>query len=351
MSEEEQQLKFFNAYYIEFLKTIYDISKSKKDADKKETAVNICKALKREGYGKMDPSSPSYINYLNKTGIWTKYAALEDKKVFTDEFLDINIYKGITLKNISDVVEEPYFVHHLVGILDIFRENVSDDVGDIVKLLNKPDEFSQKVEAVTDETVKEKLLFLSLLHTNHKKNEFSDNLKEIEATSLGKLAKEIMGDLNIDEIQKSMNEPSANIFDSFKDPNSGLGKVLSSVSQKMLSKIGSGELNQESLLTDAIDLAGKLPKLMPEGMGSQLGNIGEMLAQLQKMSGAAGGGQNPMDMMQEMMKGMNLNKTQKNRATSRMNSAINKNKTSSRLKKKLEKRNQNNIQTEVKEDE
>jgi len=350
MSEEEQQLKFFNAYYIEFLKTINDISKSKKEADNKETAVHICRAVKKE-YRMMDQLSPKYLNALNKTGIWAKYNALENKEQFTDEFQENEIYNGITIKNISDVVEEPYFVHHLIAILDIFRETVPDSIGDIVKLLNKPEEFSKKLEDVTDENIKAKLVFLSLLHKTHKNRSFTDNLKDIEQTTLGKLAKEIMGDLNIEEIQKSMNEPSGNIFESFKNPNSGLGKVLSSVSQKMLSKIGSGELNQETLLTDAIDLAGKLPKLMPDGMGSQLGNIGEMLAQLQKMGNATGGSQNPMDMMQEMMKGMNLNKSQKNRAASRMSTSINKSKLSSRLKKKLEKRKKNNIQTEVKEDE
>lgn len=349
MSGEEQQLKFFNAYYIEFLKTINDISKSKKETENKETAVEICKAVKKE-YKVMDQLSPKYLNSLNKTGIWDKYNALENKEIFTDEFKDTEVYIGISIKNITDVVEEPYFVHHLIAILDIFRENVPDSVGEIVKVLNKPDEFSKKLQDITDENIKEKLVFLNLLHINHKKSSFSDNLKDIESTTLGKLAKEIMGDLNIEEIQKSMSEDNGNIFESFKNPNSGLGKVLSSVSQKMLSKIGSGELNQESLLTDAIDLAGKLPKLMPDGMGSQLGNIGEMLSQLQKM-GNTTGGENPFDMMQEMMKGMNLNKAQKNRASSRMNSSINKSKLSSRLKKKLAKRKENNIQTEVKEDE
>jgi hypothetical protein len=349
MSEGEQQLKFFNAYYIEFLKTINDISKSKKETDNKETAVKICKAIKRE-YRKMDQLSPSYLSELNKTGIWEKYNALENKEIFTEEFKEIEVYNEICIKDICVVVEEPYFAHHLIAILDIFHENVPDSVGEIVKLLNKPEEFSQKLEEITDEDVKTKLAFLMRIHTKHKSASFGDNLKDIESTTLGKLAKEIMGDLNIEEIQKSMNEQNGNIFESFKNPNSGLGKVLSSVSQKMLSKIGSGELNQESLLTDAIDLAGKLPNLMPEGMGSQLGNIGEMLAQLQKMSKSKTG-ENPMDMMQEMMNGMNLNKAQKGRANSHMKSSINKSKLSDRLKKKLNKRKENNIQTEVKEDE
>ena len=88
MSDGEQQLKFFNAYYIEFLKTINDISKSKKESDNKETAVKICKAVKKQ-YRKMDQLSPTYLNELNKSGIWEKYNALENKEIFTDEFKEI----------------------------------------------------------------------------------------------------------------------------------------------------------------------------------------------------------------------------------------------------------------------
>jgi hypothetical protein len=190
-----------------------------------------------------------------------------------------------------------------------------------------------------------------------------DELKDIEATSLGKLAKEIMGDINIEEMQKTMNDPNMNIFESMQNPNSGFGKVLSSVSQKMLSKIGSGELQQDVLLNDAIHLATKIPNMLPDGMGAQLGNIGAMLSQLQKMTankgggggagdmnpmemmqqmmggaGGSGGDMNPMEMMQQMMSGMNLNKTQQSAAKTRMSSSMKKHKTASRLRAKIEKR-------------
>jgi hypothetical protein len=349
MSSDNNHIQIFNAYYIEFLKTIKSLSKAQKG---KSPANKICIAIKKS-YSSMDTLSPSYLEHLVKTGIWDIYESLENKENFTDEFKAIEVYKGITIKNINAVTNDEYFSNHLVATLNIFRQKLDqpDMVLAIVNLLSKQDEFSKKLEEITDETVKEKLKFLNVLHIAHKKNEFDDKLKDIESTSLGKLAKEIMGDLNIDEIQKSMNDPSGNIFESFSNPNSGLGKVLSSVSQKMLLKLGSGELNKDTLLTDAMNLAGKLPGIMPDGMSSQLGNIGEMLSQLQKMGGGGGGNQNPMDMMQEMMKGMNLNKTQKHKATSRMNSTINKTKLESRLKKKLQKRKENNIQKEVEEDE
>lgn len=353
MSEEETQIQTFNTYYVEFLKRIVAIAKPKKQSGDK-IATALCAAVKKS-YKSMDLLSKEYINDLEKTGIWEAYDALEDREKFTGEFIKRQVYKGITIYDLDTVTGDAYFTKHLIATLNIVREKIvnTKEVLVILTLLNKSNEYLEKVETISDEKLKEKLVFLHLLHTNHKKGGFADNLKEIEETSLGKLAKEIMGDLNIEELQKTMNDPNMNIFESLKDTNGGLGQLLSTVSQKMLAKIGSGALNQETLLADAIDLAGKLPKLMPEGMGSQLGNIGEMLSQLQKMSGKTGGGDNsnPMEMMQELMKGMNLNKTQKKKATSRMNSSINKNKISSRLKKKLQKRKENNIQSDVEEDE
>jgi hypothetical protein len=322
---KESQLKIFNAYYIQFLKTIKEISKPKKDVNK--TAKAICKAIKTH-YASMDTESSKYLEELSMS----------------------EPYKGITVEMINEITKDEYFSKHLLAVLDIFRVPIEDTeiVLMCINLLNKPEEFSKKVEEIKEEETKTKVLYLHNIHVNHKKDDFTEKLKDIEETSLGKLAKEIMGDLDIDDIQKSMN---GNIFESFKDPNSGLGKILSSVSQKMLTKIGSGELNQETLLTDAIDLAGKLPNLMPDGMASQLGNIGEMLSHLQKMGGANGSSGNPMDFMEQMMKGMNLNKTQKNKASSHFKSSANKTKISNRLKKKLEKRRENNIQTEIEEDE
>jgi hypothetical protein len=329
----EVQLKIFNAYYIQFLKTIKDISKPKKDVNK--TAKIICKAIKTS-YSSMDTITPKYLDELNDSGFW------EDNT--------LPVYKGITLQMIDEITKDEYFSKHLVAVLNIFRDEIenTEPVLMCINLMNKPEEFAKKLEEITDEKAKDKIVYLNSIHVEHKKDDFAEKLKDIEETSLGKLAKEIMGDLDIDDIQKSMN---GNIFESFKDPNSGLGKVLSSVSQKMLSKISSGELKQESLLTDAIDLAGKLPNMMPEGMASQLGNIGDMLSQLQKMGGSATGGDNPMDMMQQLMKGMNLNKTQKNKANAHFNSSINKTKLNNRLKKKLQKRKENNIQIEIEEDE
>ena len=112
----------------------------------------------------------------------------------------------------------------------------------------------------------------------------------------------------------------------------------------MMSKLASGELQQEKLLEDALSLASKLPNMVP-GMNTGdmggLGNIGSMLQQLQRM------GMNPSNL------GKNMSNAQKGAAGSRMRHSARKQQMSERLKKKIREKAQseNNNQSEVVEDE
>jgi hypothetical protein len=377
----EQQTYVFNQYYIDFLKKLKSLSKEAKKTSK--DARNILESIKKN-FSTMDKLTSEYATHLESTAFWSTYDSLEDKRIYSDAMLAKEIFTDIPLKRVVSVAKGTDLVHHFLSLLDLFRtpDIALVEVVEVIKVLNSPVEFNAKVLAITDETVVAKLRQLKTLHNTSSKKSMEDELKDIEATSLGKLAKEIMGDINIEEMQQTMNDPNMNIFESMQNPNSGFGKVLSSVSQKMLSKIGSGELQQDVLLNDAINLATKIPNMLPDGMGAQLGNIGAMLSQLQKMTkggGAAGapsgdmnpmemmqqmmggsggaGDMNPMEMMQQMMSGMNLNKTQQGAAKTRMSNSMKKQKTASRMRSKIEKRaakereSKNNIEDVVENNE
>jgi hypothetical protein len=121
-----------------------------------------------------------------------------------------------------------------------------------------------------------------------------------------------MSEINIDEIQSSLkiNEEggdAGDILKSLANPESGITKLLSTVSQKMISKMASGEIRQESLLEDAMKFSSKLGS---SGLMPGLGNMGSMLNMMQKMSSnhAAGDSDDDTDMdmssLQNIMKGM-----------------------------------------------
>ena len=121
----------------------------------------------------------------------------------------------------------------------------------------------------------------------------------MEDTMLGKLAKEILEDVDIDKLQKSIGD-NGDILKAIGDPNSGFSDLISNVSRKMATKISSGELKQESLLQDAMKFASVMPGMFGnQGTGGAAGGTG----------GAAGGSGTPdMASMMKMMGAMMNNK-------------------------------------------
>jgi hypothetical protein len=345
----DQQTYVFNQYYIDFLKKLKGFAKEKKE-DSKE-ARNVLRAIKKH-YGTMDKLSSDYITFLHQEGTWVAYEQ-EPSLEISLELGKKQLYRDITIQDILHVTNNSYLVSHFLVLMYLFTlpELPVDAVLEAIKKLHHATEFEEKLKDIPHENAVKQLKKLQDMHKAQSKTVLDDELKEIENTSLGKLAKEIMGDLNIEELQKTMSDPNANILSSFQDPNSGFGKVLSTVSQKMISKISSGELQQETLLKDAMELATKIPNMLPGGMGSQLGNMGEMLQQFQNlgnmMGGGKKGGSNPMDMLQSMMGMMNANPGARGAASTRVSNAMRKQKTADRLKRKLQKHRENNIQREV----
>lgn len=346
---DEQQVYIFNQYYIDFLKKIKALAKEQKE--KKPQARSIIKSI-RKNYSTMDKLTNDYMTVLDSGDFWKIYEKQEKPVSFNEDFMNQNIYSDITIGDVLSVSKDKYIVYYYVCLLDIFHtpDIPITEVLEVIKVINISEEFDVKIKDVSNESAIKKLQTLRDMHIQKNKNIFENELKGIEDTSLGKLAKEIMNDIDIDELKTTMDDPNMNIFESLQNPNSGFGKVLGNVSKTMLSKLSSGELQKDTLLKDAIDLATKLPNMLPGGMGGQLGNIGEMLQNLQKMSGGGGGDKEPdmSEMMSNMMNMMNLNNTQQKRASAHLKREERKTKTAKHLKRKLEKRRENNnIQKDV----
>lgn len=333
----EQHIYVFNQYYIDLLKKVKKYASDIKDSN--QTALHINKTIK-EHYKSMDKMSQEYVAILKHTEFWDSYEGLEEPWT-TDTFSDIDLYKDITFNQIVSIFKEKHTLHHYMLIFALLRnENIDiDNTVELLKNISSKD-FDNKISEI-DDTIKTILLKLKKLHSVQTSNIFDNELKELEGTSLGKLAKEIMGDLNIKELQDSL-QSSENIMETLQNPDNNISKMIGSVSSKMISKIASGELKQETLLSDALSLASKLPGMMPGGGGSGglggLGDIGKMFQQFQKM------GFDPSKMMGEMG-----SKQNKGKVKSHIDRNRRKNIMSERLRKKLNNKNseKNNIQNEV----
>jgi hypothetical protein len=342
---EDQRIYVFNQYYIDFLKKLKNDAKDKKDTSK--PARDILRAIKKH-YLNMDKLSQDYIQTVDGlNAFWTDYEIIEDvlKMELKEEFQSSVLYQDITLQMVFDVFKDVYTLHHYLKIFNLFRTTdlPVDKVMDVLKNLMTPD-FDEKIKTIESDAIIKQILSIRLLYKQRTSSVLEDELKELESTSIGKLAKEIMSDINVHELQDSLQSGNLDILSSLQNPDSGFGKLVSSVSTKMMSKLASGELQQEKLLEDALSLASKLPNMIP-GMNTGdmggLGNIGSMLQQLQKM------GMNPSNL------GKNMSSAQRGAASSRMRHSARKQQMSERLKKKIREKasTENNNQTDVVEDE
>lgn len=292
----------FNQYYFELLKKLRDRARVKKYESR--DARHILKAVK-SNYQTYDKSSDEYRAWF------------ESVNQGLGEGQEPLIYKDVKHSDIITVFDAAA-LDHFVSILRLFMVSTisADDVATSVKALralNNKADFDEAVSKVSDKSVIDSLNSIFEKHTTNKAAASSasmdDTMKRIEGTSLGKLAKEIMSEINMDELQKTVED--GDILKSLSNPEGSLTKVLSTVSAKMISKMAAGELQQESLLQDAMKLASELGVGGPGGSGGGLGDISAMMKQMQKMGlGGMGGGLGGRPKARHVKRKMKPNKPQ-----------------------------------------
>ena len=292
-------ISYFNSYYFNFLRKIKDISKPLKQEN--DNAEIIYKSVK-EYYPSYDKTSSEYKDwFISNTVVKnlfndTTLSYAEYVELLNNENNDSSlVYKNISIHNIRSVLQKDYILLHFLALFTLFSEvDVSYDdatITNIIETINNVkslDKFNTSLELIENNRIKE--LLKKVYEFNSKvSTETNDSLKALEQTSLGKLAKEIMEDINIDEIQKSLEKSGENggdLLKSLADPDSGLANLLSKVSTTMIQKMASGSIKQEDLLKDAMNFSSKLGS--SSGMPG-LGDMGSMLSMMQKMTGGAGG--------------------------------------------------------------
>jgi hypothetical protein len=310
----------FNQYYIDLIKRIKTSAKNMRENDKGDDHAfgkSILKAIK-DNYITLDKSSDEYIIYVKSIpeDFWTSYVNIEDISASDDWFLsddvkDVCIYKNITITSIRKLVNDDYLSHHFLSVFYLFLNELSDD--DVKMYLSVLQDTKNEVglDNITNDAHKKLIERLNELKT--KKNKDTGNptgidMSQMEGTMLGKLAKEILEDVDVEKLQKSIGD-NGDILKAIGDPDSGFSELISNVSRKMANKISTGELKQENLLQDAIKFASAMP-------GGLFGNAGQGGSKTGGAggggsgNGGAGGGANQPDMasMMNMMTSMMNNK-------------------------------------------
>ena len=294
----------FNQYYIDLLKKLKNVAK--KHRTKSETAKRVLKTIK-DNYQTYDKTSAEYIDYFKEkcsSEFWASYVALEketcDEWFKDDTKTSVEIYKNISIKDIIKLLRNNFISHHYLSVLYIYTNELSEEQITLIlkNLQSVSDEKETETEVnIENADIKKVLSRLNELKIdNFKSNSSFSGMDSLKDTTIGKIAKEIIDDVDLTKIKETIaNE--GDIFKAISKPDSGFGELFTNVSQKMSNKISSGELSQEAIMKDAMKFASLLPGLFGGGANpddnsnSSSGfDMSAMMNMMAMMNGGGGGG-------------------------------------------------------------
>lgn len=302
----------FNQYYIDLLKKLKNISK--KHRTQSETAKRVLKSIK-DNYQTYDKTSEEYLDFFknscNHEEFWVPYINLEEDKydewIKDDKNLSVELYKNISLKDVVKLLRNNYMTHHYLSVLYIYtNEMQEEDITKILKILQEKGEVDMDDEANKIDNENINKILKRFLKDKKKQDEVKDDNDEndipgmdsLKETTIGKIAKEIIDDIDLTKIKQSIND-EGDIFKAIAKPDSGFGELFTNVSQKMSNKISSGELSQEAIFKDAMKFASLLPGMLgttgaASGGGNKQSNGGfdmeAMMNMMSMMNGMGGAG-------------------------------------------------------------
>jgi hypothetical protein len=268
--------KFINNYnkFAEELQNLkVDTKLPEKDVEKLDFFV-------RNWYPHMEPVSKADLTYFQDV----------NPEIFQGlTFLDL--MKKVSSENKNIVWE---YLHTLYAFSMVIKETKEN--------YNNPTDENKELFEQIQKTISDFPVLVGNM-VNWKKDKKKPVIDEsfIENSMLGKLAKEISEDINPEEILGKEDMDPMNLLQGLMsgDKKSNIGKLMSTVCEKVQNKMESGDINQEELLKEAMTLMSSM--------------------------GGSGGEPNMADIM-KMAQGMSMGKNMKSRKVRR------------RMKKKLKKK-------------
>lgn len=302
------KLYILNQYYIDLIKKLKTIAK--KHRDKSETAKKVFNIIKNN-YLTLDKSSDEYITFIKThltNDLYISYKELnftekrfeenEEETPLNNDISywltcnqEVQILDNVTIKDILKIFRNEYLCHHYISVFFIYSQDLSDEESEkILTILQKDNYTDDDINELEDEKDIYKKILLNLIKIKNIKIKKNVDMKMggMENTTLGKLAKEILDDVDVNKLQKSMDK-NGDVLKSLGDPDSGFGDIISNVSQKMAAKLSSGELNQQNLMQDAMKFASMMPGMFGNqnsaGGGNNMGNMMNMFSEMMANNG------------------------------------------------------------------
>lgn len=311
----DSRVYVFNQYYLDLLKKIKNNAKRFKE--KSKSAKNVLTSVK-SNYSTFDKTEITNIEFVNANVPDEFWKEIIDAEELSQEYIKSSeyvLYNNITISTIAKLVKDNAKLHYYLLIFSIFKNSniTDDDTKALLECLKK-----NQIDESTPEKYKTTLEKIIKIGKKEASNSDPFNVQGLTDTSIGKLAKDIVSDLDLSKIKQSI-EKDGDILSALGSKESGLGDLLSNVSKKMSDKLASGEINQQELLGDALKFAGNI------GGGGNKGGGMPDLSSMMKMMSSMGGMPNMSGAKAGKVKQKMTQMTKKNAQVERMKQKLDNN--------------------------
>lgn len=259
--------------------------------------------------------------YMDKMGNYRTQISQKDNSMFQEQ---VRVFKNVDFSQVwnSDKLSESNRekIWEYLQILYVIGETILNDSDRIKNLVESFQKFTAGEEPNFEEgegTEQDEMLAM-LRNLSENRNNEPLNEELLENGLIGNLAKELAGELSLDQLEMDM-ENVENVEDVFKNIMSGdnpmkFMNLLQTVGKKIQDKVDSSELDQEKLVEEATTM-------------------------MSQMGGGLGGGM--FDTLLKNFTGGGAMPTQQN-MRAQVNNPHTGNATRDRLRRKLEQRKQQN---------
>lgn len=290
----------FNKVYLNLMKEIKD----------KDTGI---KSKLKSNYKVFDKKSDEYIKRLcihMDSSVSKSLFDLEEDITDRIEILNMELYVDLTVDEIMKKIVNndtgsknsfKYYLYILLLFCYIYKiDDLEDDKKYIlmcktVEILNSLDtkkiqsteDLEKHLEDIIDDDLK---LLLKRVYDDRMMvnesvmkldmNDFDSSLDFLNNTKIGELAKEISSTIDLSKLGGANADDMLDLNNLMSGSNNVLGEIIQTVGTKITEKIQSGQLNQDMLMNEAMNMMGNLNSsghgdMMTQMMGmmSQMGNM------------------------------------------------------------------------------
>ena len=227
------------------------------------------KNILKQNYLCFDKSTDEYIeDFVLQMQRKDIQECLDNNDKHNDIIQNLQVLKDLSISQITS--DSKYYYLHVFNMLSKLYDDANKSSDDeklknslkailvsVLKIINGNYEFDDIIDEIFDDDYVKLIKRINENKVEEVEDDTEDpfNISMLQDSKIGKLAQEISANIDVSQLNgTNMN----NINDLFSGENNAMSSIIQQVSSVMSTKMQNGEINQEELMGEAMNMMGNL---------------------------------------------------------------------------------------------